>query len=586
MRKKAADSSGVNPLSSVMDSIHAFLTVESRLDAPQILINQDEAKPIEEGAALDYKAWLKRYAKKAAERPLAPGHEEAWDWIEDLSADDKSRPPAFLAIWPRGYGKSTTIELGVSRLSHTVKRRFVLYVSGTQKAADNHVASIANTMEELGIERSVNAFGYSKGWSGSRLRTANGFNVLAYGLDAHTRGVKLDNLRPDLIVLDDIDESGDSAEVVAKKLEAIRMSVLPAGSDNCAIFFAQNLIHAGSVISQIKNNEADILRKRLESFYPAIHNFEYEEYESHGRLLLRITGGQSSWPSKPLSAWEEQLNDFGIQAFLVECQHEVAAGGLFFRFQEMREGRQWHICDPFDIPDHWSVIAGHDYGTTAAACTYLAAVDEYGDVYAFAEEYKAGRESAEQAEAFIRICEMYKVEPTKVPIAFDWANTFPPNDVRQKLGEYPVEKWWARNLSAIMAVKDRLAGWANLRSWLHETRLDEETKMMVPRLRIMRGRCPNLVSFFQQAMADPKRHEDVSVAERLTHSGDAFRYCMMQRPVASLGLPSGSKRLVTNKGEEIVLPAGMDADVKREMEAILRAIDTGGEYKTTFNYGR
>ena len=61
-------------------------------------------------------------------------------------------------------------------------------------------------MEKCGIERAVNKYGYSKGWNAQKLRTANGFNVLAFGLDTGARGVKLDNLRPDMIILDDIDE--------------------------------------------------------------------------------------------------------------------------------------------------------------------------------------------------------------------------------------------------------------------------------------------------------------------------------------------------------------------------------------------
>ena len=559
------DTANINPRSNVLDAVKDFFTVESRLDHGGAIM-RDRSYPIEEGANIGYEEWIRRYAGHIATRELAPAHKRAWEWAESLKKG--KMPPAYLACWPRGTGKSTTVELIIARMSHTVNRNFVLYVSAKQESADNHVADIASLMEQIGIERAVTQYGYSKGWTASRLRTANGFNVLAFGLDAHTRGVKLDNLRPGVVVFDDIDQESDSAAVTQSKIDAITKAVIPAGSPDVAIFFAQNAIHAGSIMSQLLNKELSMLRNRLEDVVPAVHGLRTEEVEIGGREVIRITGGDSAWPGIGLPQWEDLLNATGLQAFRVEYQHEVGAGGLFFRFLADKDGKPWHVVDPFEIPKHFHVFAGHDYGTTAAACSYLAAVDEHGDVYVFGEEYKAGRESAEQAQAFKDMCRLYDVDPSQIIIAFDWANTFPPKDVTQKLGEYPVEKWWAMNLNAIMAVKDRVAGWANIRSWLRETRLAEDGSY-VPRLKIMRGRAPYLQSFLERAMSDPKHPEDVSVAESLTHAGDAFRYCLMQRPMAVTGTVQSAKEIRNQNGQTVSLPAHMDSYIRRQMESIL-----------------
>ena len=564
-RKDTTGGGGLAGRGNVFDAIRDFVTVDSRLDTAGSIM-RDRSYPIEEGASIGYQEWIRRYAGHIATRDLAPAHMRAWEWAEGLK---KGRmPPAFLACWPRGTGKSTTVELITARMSHTLNRKFILYVSAKQESADNHVSDIGNVMEQIGIQRAVSQYGYSKGWTASRLRTENGFNVLAYGLDAHSRGVKLDSLRPDGIWLDDLDQEGDSPAVTMAKIEAITKAIIPAGTPDVAVFFAQNAIHAGSIMSQLLNKELQIMRNRIEDVVPAVNGLRTEEVEIGGREVIRISGGDSAWPGISNNQWEDIINAIGLRSFLVEYQHEVGAGGMFFRFQAEKDGRQWHICDPFEIPKHWTVFAGHDYGTTAAACSYLAAVDEYGDVYVFGEEYKAGRESTEQAEAFRDMCRRYDVDPKNIIIAFDWANTFPPKETSQRLGEYPVEKWWAMNLNAVMAVKDRIAGWANLRSWLRETRMGADGGYN-PRLRIMRGRAPYLQSFFERAMADPRHPEDVSVAESLTHAGDAFRYCMMQRPIASAGEVSSAKEVRTQRGETVTLPAGMDAYIRRQMEAIL-----------------
>jgi len=274
-----------------------------------------------------------------------------------------------IECWFRGGGKYTTVELISSWTAVRATRRFLLYVCATQDAANRHVSDIAGVMERCGIERAVNQYGFSKGWNASKLRTANGFNVLAFGLDTGARGVKLDHLRPDMIILDDIDELGDSVNRVEKKIETITATILPAKSRDCAIVFVQNRIHSNSVMSRVLSGELDMLQNRIQSpIVPAIEGLEYMPVEKEdGRTSWKIIAGKATWEHKNIDVCQREIEDFGLISFLRECQHDVGVGGRFFPdFREYaQDGTPWHVVDYVEAQPWWRYWASHDYGTGA-----------------------------------------------------------------------------------------------------------------------------------------------------------------------------------------------------------------------------
>lgn len=279
---------------------------------------------------------------------FADRHLRLWDWFEALTPG--VAPLARIEDWPRGGGKSSSVELGTSYAGTTARRSFALYVSGTQAKADVHLQAISGILERLGISRAVNKYNQSKGWTQQRLRASNGFNVVSFGLDAGSRGIKLDDYRPDLIILDDIDDRHDSAETVAKKIETITQSILPSGSGDAAILFAQNTIHVDSVMAQLIDGRAKfLLRRGPIAVEPAVRDLEYvEEADDAGQLHYRITGGTATWEGQSLAVCDRQINDWGLTAFLREAQHDVAdvSGSMFSHldFEAIR-------CDPADVPD-------------------------------------------------------------------------------------------------------------------------------------------------------------------------------------------------------------------------------------------
>jgi hypothetical protein len=290
-------------------------------------------------AATDPFAWVEALFPTWVGGGFGPHHREFWHWL--WAIDGVKKPDPFVAIWPRGGAKSTSAELGVTALAARGMRNYGLYVSETQDQADDHVGNVATLLEspaisaaypELG-ERLLGKFGHAKGWKVSRLRTASGFTLDAIGLDKAARGIKVDEHRPDFIVLDDIDGETDSGHITEKKKTILTRKLLPAGSTNVAILAIQNKVSEHSLFAQLADGRADFLTSRILSGpIPAIEGLEYGAIEQpDGRRLWQITGGRAVWSGQSLEVCESQMNDWGLSAFLSEAQHdtEPPGGGMF-----------------------------------------------------------------------------------------------------------------------------------------------------------------------------------------------------------------------------------------------------------------
>jgi predicted phage terminase large subunit-like protein len=283
----------------------------------------------------DWQTWLATLFPDAI-RDLAPHHEAILDWVWAMRPD--LRPAPLVAIIARGGAKSTMAELAAVAVGARRIRAYGLYVCGTQEQADDHVANVAALLESSILatyypaltERAVGKFGNIKGWRRNRLRTASGFTLDALGLDTAARGIKVDDDRPGFIIIDDIDGENDTPLTTEKRIRALTKKVLPAGAQNLAVLAVQNLVHPDSVFAQLADGRADFLADReMIGPIPAVRDLTYEARD--GRWI--ITGGTPTWAGQDLARCQEMVNDFGLEAFLSECQHDVdvLSGGYFQR---------------------------------------------------------------------------------------------------------------------------------------------------------------------------------------------------------------------------------------------------------------
>lgn len=203
--------------------------------------------------------WLGEMFPAYMTAPLGPHHEAFWEHV--WSVVPGVRPPSWFSIWNRGGAKSTSAEAACVALAARRKRKYGLYICGTQTQADDHVGNVAGMLESENVGEHYpglanplrNRFGYLKGYRGDRIRTASGYTLDALGLDTAVRGVKLDEQRPDHIILDDLDALTDSPELVEKKIAAITKGILPAGSEDLAVFGIQNLIQKDGILRPMRS---------------------------------------------------------------------------------------------------------------------------------------------------------------------------------------------------------------------------------------------------------------------------------------------------------------------------------------------
>lgn len=260
-------------------------------------------------------------------------HEDMWQWAESIKSGVK--PKACISIIGRGGAKSTNAEGIVVRLGSTKRRRYAWYVSGTQDKADAHVGNIGFMLEKDSFSkyyysmssRAVGKYGSSKGWRRERLHTASGFIIDSLGLDTGARGVKIEDKRPDLIILDDVDELNDTIATVLKRINIITKTILPSGSKDCAVLFVQNLISPESVASRLLDGRADFLKNRIViGPVPAVKNLAVnEETQDDGTTRYKIVGGEATWSGQSLETCQEQIDEWGYTAFRNESQHDVHA---------------------------------------------------------------------------------------------------------------------------------------------------------------------------------------------------------------------------------------------------------------------
>lgn len=264
--------------------------------------------------------------------PMAPHHEDFWAHIWAMQPG--VYVPAYIGIWPRGGGKSTSVELATAAIGYHGMRRYGLYVCNTQDQANDHVDNVSSMFGQLGVGRAVNAYGYSKGWRANRLQTEDGFMLDGIGLDAAARGRKRDEARPDLIVLDDLDQDSDTDATIAKKIRTLTRKILPMGTGTTAIIGVQNLPNNAGIFARLADGTADFLLDRVVSGpHPALTDFDYEHVQHDGAATtIRITSGAPVWVGQGLADCERLINTIGVSAFQAECLHIVdRAGEALFR---------------------------------------------------------------------------------------------------------------------------------------------------------------------------------------------------------------------------------------------------------------
>ena len=345
----------------------------------------------------DWRTWLRAVGPNTFTSSFASFHSEFWTWFWRLIAKRRAgqrisdEEQVFLAIWARGMGKSANVEWAAIAEGALIGNGYVLYVSGTQNLADGHVQSIRERLESDEItsyyphlgQPKVGKHGNQYGWRQDFLITSGGWAIRPIGLDVGVRGGRVGDLRPTLIIFDDVDDHSDSPVVVQNKLETIARSIIPAGTPNTVILGAQNLIHRNSVFNQIVTRKTSLLSRRIVSGpFPAYTDVEIEHQQTDDGPRDVIVGGTPTRDVYDEIACQKFLDDTTLEAFYAEYQHDFTASEqdrVIPFYDESLHVITWSqfesVFGARRIPSHWLCEVGHDVGFTKghlSAWTWIA----------------------------------------------------------------------------------------------------------------------------------------------------------------------------------------------------------------------
>jgi hypothetical protein len=346
--------------------------------------------------ASGWSGWLKTIGPQTFTGSFSFFHAHLWEWYWEITRKRKAREPltdeelVFLAFWARSFGKSSNLEWAAIAEGALVGEGYVLYVSGTQALAEGHVGSIRDRIESESVARYypklaeplLGKHGNQWGWRQDFLRTKGGWAVRPVGLDVGIRGGKVGDMRPTLIIFDDVDDHKDSPHVVIQKEQTIARAILPTGTRSTVVLFGQNLIHRNSVANRIKLRVSGLLNRRIATdVIPAFKDLQVEFQQTvHGPRHI-IVGGTPTWPDMDLEAVQKFLDDSGLEAFQAEYQHDFSAfeqGRVIPEYDENHviTWSQFKRLFKVDfIPEHWRIELGHDVGFTTghlSAWTWIA----------------------------------------------------------------------------------------------------------------------------------------------------------------------------------------------------------------------
>ena len=221
---------------------------------------------------------------------------------------------------PRGHAKSTsfTFKDDLHAILYAYKH-YILILSDSSEQAEGFLDDIKTELEENADI--IMDFGSLKGekvWRTGVILTRNDVKVEAIGSGKKVRGRRHRNWRPDLIVLDDIenDENVNTPEQRQKLDKWFKRAVSKAGDTYTDIMYIGTILHYDSLLSNVLQNPMYKARKyraviseaanaRLweewEGIYTNLFNESHEEdarafYEAHEEEML--FGAEVLWEEK------------------------------------------------------------------------------------------------------------------------------------------------------------------------------------------------------------------------------------------------------------------------------------------------
>lgn len=264
----------------------------------------------------------------------------------------------------RGGAKSTLAEEFVLIKAAFQEAKNVLIVGATEPRAMERLEAIKHESETN--EDLAEIFGDLRGpvWQGHKAELRNGVLLQAVGVGQSLRGLKYHQWRPDLCLIDDIedDESVKNAEARAERLSWLYKTLLPALSRRPIVRMIGNRLDAEAVIVKVANDPEwkaqrfpiryrDVQTSEWRATWPAM--FDLDWIEKSRSAYARV--GQ-------LAAWEQEYM----------CEAEIPIHEKAFKPDQMKVVPRVRTWEPtMAIYDPARSVNAQSATTGKAVCSWI-----------------------------------------------------------------------------------------------------------------------------------------------------------------------------------------------------------------------
>ena len=202
---------------------------------------------------LFFHIYFSRYVKYGT----APFHKEIFELTENAGI-----PLAVLVAF-RSSGKSTivTTSYPLWAILGQQQKKFVLIISRVQTQAQQHLRNIRHEVENNKVLGSdLGPFDSENGQYGLQALVFKklGAKIMIASVDQSIRGLRHLEHRPDLIILDDVEDTSSvkTQENRNNAWQWFTSEILPIGSEGTRIFAVGNLLHRDSLLKRIESQIA------------------------------------------------------------------------------------------------------------------------------------------------------------------------------------------------------------------------------------------------------------------------------------------------------------------------------------------
>ncbi len=206
-------------------------------------------------------------------RPFGDVHDKIFSVL-----DDDTKKLALL-VCPRGFGKTTLSGLVFPAKKALFREaHYIIYISCTATKAVNDVQTLAKELQDNELIRKV--FGDLKGFrwreGSGEIELSSDIKIEAKGAGQQIRGIKFGKYRPDLIIIDDLEDPEEvRSEERRKELKKWFFSDMlnSINLDETRVLMLGTILHEDSLIQNIIDESKEVLDEMANEEDVLIHQF-------------------------------------------------------------------------------------------------------------------------------------------------------------------------------------------------------------------------------------------------------------------------------------------------------------------------